>query len=167
RPFPCPLAGYSCAATFASKNEWKRHVSTQHVRLGFWRCALCPSSVDGGATVSFNDFNRKDLFAQHLRRMHFAPEQQQHHKHDRKPSTASTTSTTSSSTSSDNTSTTSTSQTTPTTTITETTMPAFQKTCYRRLRDPPPASTCLFCTRSFAGPGSWDERMEHVGRHFE
>jgi hypothetical protein len=105
RPFPCQLAPYGCEATFPSKNEWKRHVGTQHVKLGLWRCALCRrppvavsvgvataaanavaavAAADGGSAAAaaasgrrspavpapHNDFNRKDLFTQHLRRMH-------------------------------------------------------------------------------------------------
>jgi hypothetical protein len=89
RPFPCPLAPYGCEATFPSKNEWKRHVGTQHVKLGLWRCALCrrPPQASAAAAAAaaaaagngeapatpptqHNDFNRKDLFTQHLRRMH-------------------------------------------------------------------------------------------------
>ncbi|KAH7060618.1 hypothetical protein B0J12DRAFT_736935 [Macrophomina phaseolina] len=142
RPFPCPFAGYSCQATFASKNEWKRHVSTQHIRLGFWRCQLCPSTTDGGATTSYNDFNRKDLFAQHLRRMHMASQSGPKSSVRSPPPTKDAP-------------------------ITEDNMQDFQKKCYMRLRDPPPRSSCLFCNRSFEGPGSWDERIEHVGRHLE
>lgn len=78
RPYPCPLAPYGCTSTFRSKNEWKRHVSTQHVKLSVYRCPLCPSNASAaekqqqagsGVTLS-TDFNRKDLFTQHVRRMH-------------------------------------------------------------------------------------------------
>lgn len=144
RPFPCPFAGYSCQATFASKNEWKRHVSTQHIRLGFWRCQLCPTTTDGGTTTSFNDFNRKDLFAQHLRRMHMVSSPSSAYKGSARSPPP-----------------------TKNAPITEDSMPDFQRKCYMKLRDPPPRSSCLFCNRSFEGQGSWDERMEHVGRHFE
>lgn len=65
RPYTCPLTPYGCTSTFATKNEWKRHTISQHIRLGFWRCDLCPDRGSGP-----NDFNRKDLFTQHLRRMH-------------------------------------------------------------------------------------------------
>ncbi|KAI9662168.1 MAG: hypothetical protein M1831_002864 [Alyxoria varia] len=64
RPFTCPLSPYGCQKTFTSKNEWKRHISSQHICLGFWRCDLCTEST------APNDFNRKDLFTQHVRRMH-------------------------------------------------------------------------------------------------
>ena len=65
RPFVCPLAPYGCSGTFTSKNEWKRHINSQHICTGFWRCDLCPDRP-----ARPNDFNRKDLFTQHLRRMH-------------------------------------------------------------------------------------------------
>ena len=72
--FPCTFARYGCTSTFGSKNEWKRHVAIQHVQLGFYRCdvGVCnpdnrdPHSRDSG----YNDFNRKDLFTMHQRRMH-------------------------------------------------------------------------------------------------
>lgn len=35
------------------------------MRLGFWRCDQCPD-----VHCKPNDFNRKDLFIQHVRRMH-------------------------------------------------------------------------------------------------
>lgn len=138
RPFPCPLAPYTCQSTFASKNEWKRHVSTQHIRLGFWRCDLCPTTVDSNnpSTVYYNDFNRKDLFTQHLRRMHAAPVHQSARNNKIYP-------------------------------VNEDNLAEHQTRCYQHLRSAPPRSTCLFCGRTFSGPGSWDERMEHVGRHME
>jgi hypothetical protein len=143
RPFPCPLAIYSCTSTFSSKNEWKRHVSTQHVRIGFWRCDLCPPSHDATSTsVYYNDFNRKDLFTQHLRRMHASPASDS--KHIAVSSNGS--------------------EIPP---VNENTIPLHQNRCFRQLRSPPPASSCLFCPRTFSGQGSWEERMEHVGKHFE
>jgi hypothetical protein len=137
RPFPCPLTIYGCTSTFANKNEWKRHVSTQHVKLGYYRCSLCP------ADPSPNDFNRKDLFTQHLRRLHrptlpdfvgaryatFREKDTREH--------------------------------------TEAEILELQNSCWRVLRAAPPKSECLFCTRVFTGEGSWDERMEHVAGHME
>ncbi|KAI9809029.1 MAG: hypothetical protein M1825_002318 [Sarcosagium campestre] len=69
RPFACVFGAFSCHATFGSKNEWKRHVSAQHVRERFWRCDMgtCASLA---STRGPNDFNRKDLFMCHLQRMH-------------------------------------------------------------------------------------------------
>ncbi|KAF2278171.1 uncharacterized protein EI97DRAFT_440681 [Westerdykella ornata] len=138
RPFPCPLARYGCPSDFRSKNEWKRHVSTQHIKLGFWRCDLCAPTVDphDASTTYHNDFNRKDLFTQHLRRMHAAPPTCGPAKRKEFP-------------------------------VTEDNIKDVQERCYLRLRDTPPRSNCLFCDKSFVGPASWEERMEHVGRHLE
>ncbi|KAF2187090.1 hypothetical protein K469DRAFT_123483 [Zopfia rhizophila CBS 207.26] len=141
RPFLCPLAIYGCQSNFVSKNEWKRHVKTQHIKLGYWRCDLCLTTVDprDPSTTYYNDFNRMDLFTQHLRRMHAAPAHQ----------------------------TTSSRNNNKEYPVNEDNLAQHQKRCYQILRSPPPESACLFCDRNFAGPGSWDERMEHVGRHFE
>ena len=74
KSFPCPFHPFGCPATFPSKNEWKRHTASQHLQLGFFRCDLgaCHPDHSSGLTASrgFNDFNRKDLFTQHCRRMH-------------------------------------------------------------------------------------------------
>ncbi|KAF2197804.1 hypothetical protein GQ43DRAFT_190023 [Delitschia confertaspora ATCC 74209] len=142
RPFPCPLALYGCSSSFVSKNEWKRHVSTQHIKLGFWRCDLCSATIDTKDPNSLyhNDFNRKDLFTQHLRRMHAAPA-------GKKGSGGGM----------DN----------GEWPVCEDNITEHQRRCYMSLRLPPPQSSCLFCDRVFVGVGSWDERMEHVGRHLE
>lgn len=138
RPFPCPFAGYGCISTFSSKNEWKRHVSTQHIKAGFWRCDLCLPTNDPNddRTFYYNDFNRKDLFTQHLRRMHAAPK--------------------------DNTS-----RSTKEFPVNEDNLTEIQTRCLLTRRTPPQQSGCLFCPKTFAGPSSWDERMEHIGRHLE
>ncbi|EZF70942.1 hypothetical protein H105_06858 [Trichophyton soudanense CBS 452.61] len=41
RIFTCVFAPYGCTSSFASKNEWKRHVLSQHLQLGFYRCDQC------------------------------------------------------------------------------------------------------------------------------
>ena len=136
RPFPCPLAGYSCTSAFGSKNEWKRHISSQHLRLGFWRCDLCADH-----TERHNDFNRKDLFTQHLRRMHGDLLQASLNRTRAGAANAR-----------------------------DAAMDVEADTvkrCYRALRQAPMVSSCLFCTQRFEGAGSWEERVEHVGRHFE
>ncbi|KAK3060525.1 hypothetical protein LTS18_008352 [Coniosporium uncinatum] len=143
RPFSCPLAAYNCHSTFTSKNEWKRHVSTQHVRLGFWRCDLCTPSADA-SNPAHNDFNRKDLFTQHLRRMH---------SH-RLGSGIATTGRAGNANKS-------------TAQIPEEVIANYQKRCYKLLREAPYRSSCLFCSKHFEGPSSWEERMEHVGSHME
>lgn len=136
RAFPCTLANYGCSSTFTSKNEWKRHMSTQHIKLGYWRCDLCPPSVDqhDDSVRYYNDFNRKDLFTQHLRRMHAVASRTGGQK----------------------------SQATNDDVLTE-----HQTRCREQLRKPPQQSACLFCDMEFEGPTSWEERMEHVGKHLE
>ncbi|AEO55990.1 hypothetical protein MYCTH_2300382 [Thermothelomyces thermophilus ATCC 42464] len=103
RPFSCVFDFAGCNSTFGSKNEWKRHVATQHLLLNYWVCTegVCakvsqdhPPSPDqhqyaaAAATTTTTTtsssssttegkenprgaiFNRKDLFTQHLKRMH-------------------------------------------------------------------------------------------------
>ena len=144
RPFTCTFRSYGCPSTFGSKNEWKRHVSTQHLRLGIWRCKLdscLPKREDLLQEVplepTYNDFNRKDLFTQHLRRMHSpstsAPQQTQDEFN--------------------------------------ASLDRIAKDCLRDIRSPPPYSMCGYCPAEpatvFEGAGSWEARMEHVGRHLE
>ncbi|KAF2442210.1 hypothetical protein P171DRAFT_63610 [Karstenula rhodostoma CBS 690.94] len=138
RHFPCPLTMYGCLSTFSSKNEWKRHVSTQHIKLGFWRCNLCPTTVDphDPQSVYHNDFNRKDLFTQHLRRMHAAPANQSHRSQKGYP-------------------------------VNEDNIADHQKRCFQVLRETPAQSSCLYCDKTFTGPSSWENRMEHIGKHLE
>ena len=138
RYFPCPLTVYGCKSTFSSKNEWKRHIGTQHIKLGFWRCDLCATTVDphDHGSVYHNDFNRKDLFTQHLRRMHAAPPNQSHRSQREYP-------------------------------VTEDNIAGHQKRCFQLLRETPVRSKCLYCDETFTGPGSWEGRIEHIGRHLE
>lgn len=134
RSFACPFAPYGCTSTFGSKNEWKRHCQTQHMRLGFWRCDLCPHSEKKP-----NDFNRKDLFIQHVRRMHFqnngspAGKTKSLKKDDAE----------------------------------EKKLAIASQRCYITLRAPPHKTGCVFCEDTFEGSKAWDDRMEHVGRHLE
>ncbi|ETS81312.1 hypothetical protein PFICI_06314 [Pestalotiopsis fici W106-1] len=102
RPFVCVFQFAQCESTFASKNEWKRHVASQHLLLNYWLCQQdgCAklSNTSASATkptgtsrhrnanntgsqgpCSYGGlpngaiFNRKDLYTQHLRRMHSPP----------------------------------------------------------------------------------------------
>lgn len=131
--FPCPIQPYGCMSYFGSKNEWKRHVATQHMRLGFWRCDWCGDRKP-------NDFNRKDLFIQHVRRMH---------PNELLPSRSAS------------------ARKTGRDTPEEQAANAASTRCYRHLRPPPDNSSCLLCDVRFQGSSSWDERMEHLGRHLE
>ncbi|KAJ5937564.1 hypothetical protein N7454_003906 [Penicillium verhagenii] len=179
RTFVCSFASYGCESTFVSKNEWKRHVTSQHLQLGFYRCDVgkcaqhqhtpssplfsTPPSISAqsfmpaskytsrsksisnerGSTPplqnSTNDFNRKDLFTQHHRRMH-APWLQAGHR--RAPTEAEHGEF-------------------------EASLEEVRQRCWHGLRTPPLQSHCGFCGEMFTGEGSWDVRMEHIGRHFE
>lgn len=138
--FPCTFHHYGCCATFANKNEWKRHVSSQHLQLGYYRC-------DMGTCLDFqkgyNDFNRKDLFTQHCRRMH-APWSGNRSGNDGASKKEKENF--------------------------EKQLDTIRTRCWIDRRQAPNKSQCGFCDRKFVdGKDSrgWDERMEHVGRHFE
>ena len=164
RPFICTFQRYGCNATVGSKNEWKRHINVQHLHLETWRCDLdacafpgkpasgpsgqekqpnCTSSSAVSASpgkkansgeVQHHDFDRKDLFTQHIKRMHVPP-----------PSASQAAKT-----------------------DFETRIPEIQERCHRQLRSPPPRSRCIYCPdKVFEGPGSWTDRLEHVGKHLE
>ena len=88
RPFICTFHKYGCSSTVGSKNEWKRHINVQHMHLETWRCDIgvcappsCGSTDHKHTSPSpsgqlethaplYHDFDRKDLFTQHLKRMH-------------------------------------------------------------------------------------------------
>ncbi|RFU76066.1 hypothetical protein TARUN_6176 [Trichoderma arundinaceum] len=138
RPFPCAFSFAGCASTFGSKNEWKRHIASQHLCLTYYCCSACPQSSAEGKG---NEFNRKDLFTQHLRRMH-APFQIKRTiaKGDSKLQAE-----------------------------WDAHVKEMQQTCLVTRRHPPQKSACprKECNAIFEGPTSWDEWTEHVGRHME
>jgi hypothetical protein len=162
KQFTCTFSHYGCDAKFASKNEWKRHVSSQHLQLGFYRCDVgaCHPEHQNGASASqntkrYNDFNRKDLFTQHHRRMHTPwgnPKEGTKKQWEEF----------------------------------EESLEDVRSRCWRVRRNPPQRSGCGFCGRIFEdrdsdsdvgkkgenrdkdrGNNSWELRMEHVGKHFE
>lgn len=138
RPFPCAFSFAGCTSTFGSKNEWKRHIASQHLCLQYYRCSSCPQSAAEGKG---NEFNRKDLFTQHLRRMHapFAVKKSLA-KIDSRVQVE-----------------------------WETHLKDMQQSCLVTRRMPPSRSACPKpdCQTVFEGAGSWDEWTEHVGRHME
>ncbi|RPB02278.1 hypothetical protein L873DRAFT_447619 [Choiromyces venosus 120613-1] len=123
RPFLCVFYFAGCNQTFGSKNEWKRHVFSQHLQISYWPCDD-PLCNDRKAI-----FNRKDLFGQHLKRMHPPPE--------------------------------------GTKASTQRYMEEVIDRCRVERRKPPQNSRCGYCKQTFSGPQSWDQRMEHVGQHYE
>lgn len=138
RPFPCAFSFAGCTSTFGSKNEWKRHIASQHLCLQYYRCSQCPSSAAEGKG---NEFNRKDLFTQHLRRMHapFAIKKALT-KGDSKLQTD-----------------------------WENHVKEMQVSCLVTRREPPQHVACPKpdCLKEFEGHIAWDEWTEHVGRHME
>ncbi|KAM0245658.1 hypothetical protein ACHAQJ_010510 [Trichoderma viride] len=78
RPYTCVFHYAGCTARFDAKNEWKRHVSTKHLGLKYWVCTegKCADERQSsyqqraGLPPNGNIFNRKDLYTQHIRRMH-------------------------------------------------------------------------------------------------
>ncbi|TGO21948.1 hypothetical protein BPAE_0192g00160 [Botrytis paeoniae] len=172
RAFICVFDFAGCDSTFASKNEWKRHVSSQHLNLQAWVCTLgscgkVPLSShshsgsamrkggEGNANANANaqargygeikgaEFNRKDLFTQHLRRMHAPIEVKRKGKRNGEW---------------------------------EERVRVLQKSCERSRREAPERLGCPVrgCAERkeglgvwFEGRGCWDERMEHLGKHLE
>lgn len=143
RAFVCVFAFAGCTSTFTSKNEWKRHVSSQHLNLNSWVCDLgnCGKGGKrndaGASSIRGSEFNRKDLFTQHLRRMHAPFDVKRKNK--KNPEW-------------------------------EDEVRALQASCMRVKRLPPRKLACPVQTCDggmFEGHNCWDERMEHVGKHLE
>ncbi|PVH85157.1 hypothetical protein DL98DRAFT_607754 [Cadophora sp. DSE1049] len=153
RAYVCVFDFAGCSSTFASKNEWKRHVSSQHLNLTAWVCELgnCgghhskaghsipntkSSHSNGAAAITRgSEFNRKDLFTQHLRRMHVPLPVKR-----KKAGTDA---------------------------VWEDTIKSLQQTCLKIKRQAPTRLACPVCGTIFEGTGCWDDRMEHVGKHLE
>ncbi|KAI5808248.1 hypothetical protein DFH27DRAFT_545120 [Peziza echinospora] len=142
RPFPCVFKFAGCSHGFGAKNEWKRHVYSQHVLLNVYRCDynICKSD---NSNSKKGTFNRRDLFAQHLRRMHLSPEgiplpidavkENISNIHDH-----------------------------PHVDLSD-----IQDRCAHRLRTPPTRCICEVCNAMFEGENCWDDKMEHLGKHYE
>lgn len=142
RAFFCPLAPYGCSSAFNAKNEWKRHALTQHFRLGFWRCDQCTDSPERP-----NDFNRKDLFVQHVRRMHptnaAMPSTSNSKKKGRAHGRGGRVATV------------------------EAALNKIAARCYQRTLTAPESCACIFCEDRFEGEGAMEIWTEHVGKHME
>ncbi|KAI1439108.1 hypothetical protein GGR50DRAFT_1206 [Xylaria sp. CBS 124048] len=172
RPFTCIFEFAGCPSTFPSKNEWKRHCTSQHVVLQYWVCQQdgcaevsnkpsstskrspsgrrrnsCPSppaehhnhnqrhpSLPNGTI-----FNRKDLYTQHLRRMHVPA----HLKNKVKSKT-------------------------PVAEWEEQQRVCQNKALKTRCHLPEHmACPAPNCNARFDGRNAWDDRMEHVAKHLE
>ncbi|EXF82583.1 hypothetical protein CFIO01_13157 [Colletotrichum fioriniae PJ7] len=159
RPFVCVFNYAGCPSTFASKNEWKRHVSSQHLALQYWLCeqdgcskttnpptnrrssssSSCSVTPTPPALPNGAIFNRKDLYTQHVRRMHVPPHVRKAQKQ-KKP-----------------------------TPEWDEHLKSLQTDAEKIRCDLPKYMRCpaADCGHDFNGPQAWDERMEHVARHLE
>ncbi|KAK8048529.1 hypothetical protein PG994_010259 [Apiospora phragmitis] len=151
RPFVCVFAFAGCPSTFAAKNEWKRHVASQHLLLFYWLCnqGTC-TKVSNSSSSSIRSphapslpngaiFNRKDLYTQHVRRMHVPLNfKKQLNQKNTVPEW-------------------------------EDCVQSFQKEAHKPRCSLPEYMTCPAsgCAHMFNGPGAWDEHMEHLAKHLE
>jgi len=169
--FSCPLSPYGCESLFWSKNEWKRHVVTKHLRLGYYSCELCPHD---GARGQYTN-SRKDLFSQHIFRMHLqadnqAAQQRQRQQQSGPSSTYHNRSYSTSHVSNPAGATAafprraSTSSAGP---VTEAVTERYGDIYTRSwvvMRQPPQDTGCVFCGERFSGPAGCENWLEHVGR---
>ena len=151
RPFICTFHKYGCSSTVGSKNEWKRHINVQHMHLETWRCDVggcappsyaskehqhtspSPSGqLETHVSSLYHDFDRKDLFTQHLKRMH-SPANSASRAEKNKF---------------------------------ENSIDGIQKRCHRVLREAPTGTICPYCSHHPVFD-SWEDRVEHVGKHLE
>lgn len=142
--FRCVYDFAGCIQILSHKNEWKRHVAKQHVGLVAWTCKI------NGCRSSIGFFNRKDLFTQHLRRMHM-PSELFSAKHD-EPNLAQA-------------------LVADKIRIARTAwnrrVAQLQSECQVSRRQPPKHLGCPVhgCPVTFDGVDIWDAWMEHLGKH--
>lgn len=154
--FTCPLSPYGCESVFTSKNEWKRHVLTKHLKLGYYECSLCPTD---GMRAPYQNA-RKDLFSQHIWRMHLQSDDTGHIHQPAQRSALSTSSTTTRIH-------TRTGSTSSSGQVTEAVIEKYgdiYPDCYKSIRDAPQEAYCVFCGDRFRGDNSAENWLEHVGR---
>ncbi|KAF3287545.1 hypothetical protein TWF970_007265 [Orbilia oligospora] len=70
KPYLCIFGFVGCSARFGARNEWKRHIATQHLFLYRYICDHQDCVEKNKAKTAFN---RGDLFMKHLERMHAIP----------------------------------------------------------------------------------------------
>ena len=175
RPFVCVFNFAGCDSTFASKNEWKRHVSSQHLLLHYWLCdqESCAHTKNGPPSPSVAPqttsnkrsrgraqeesinvapqlpngaiFNRKDLYTQHLRRMHTPLHIKKAVKAGKKSSGSGAHP------------------------DWDEHIRVLQQSAVQERCQLPTHMTCPApgCKQAFNGADAWDQRMEHVARHLE
>ncbi|CAI6100204.1 unnamed protein product [Clonostachys chloroleuca] len=79
-PFSCIFEFAGCNDRFSAKNEWKRHVLCGHVvsKVNVCSYGVCADDNDKPSNTKYIDvqgrqFNRKDLYDCHMRRVHTHP----------------------------------------------------------------------------------------------
>jgi hypothetical protein len=65
RPYGCTFL--ACGKKFGSKNDWKRHESSQHFQIETWRCDGDRPEGDACSKVCY----RKQTFQEHLKKEHY------------------------------------------------------------------------------------------------
>lgn len=71
RPYGCTFS--RCHERFGSKYDWKRHENSQHFQPECWKCGLCLNNQNRrGPTHSSHLFYKRDLYKDHLRKVHAA-----------------------------------------------------------------------------------------------
>lgn len=66
RPYACTFA--KCSKTFGSKNDWKRHETSQHCQLEIWRCD--EDSADRPGEECGKACHRRESLRSHLEKDH-------------------------------------------------------------------------------------------------
>ncbi|TLD21544.1 hypothetical protein PspLS_09191 [Pyricularia sp. CBS 133598] len=217
RPFVCIFAFAGCDANFPSKNEWKRHVMSQHLLLHYWICTqeTCAHTDNNGVSASAAPvsgrsgshrtpsanaprvgslrgrnscaiapaassltpglqrfgpplpngaiFNRKDLFTQHVRRMHMPQEIREQQKVAGEQQGGSSSGCKKKASSADKAS--GGEQLAGWDKHVKNLQQAAEKERCRL----PTSMACPVesCEEQFIGVDAWDLRMEHLARHFE
>ncbi|CAM1500687.1 Fc.00g098490.m01.CDS01 [Cosmosporella sp. VM-42] len=72
RPYGCTFL--NCPKTFGSKNDWKRHESSQHWQLETWQCEDMRSDQQKPCKKAFQ---RRESFKNHLQRDHMVSDAKQ------------------------------------------------------------------------------------------
>ncbi|TGZ77943.1 hypothetical protein EX30DRAFT_173645 [Ascodesmis nigricans] len=137
RPFRCLYRFAGCEYLFKAKNEWKRHIITQHTQPFTWKCDE-PMCNEKGKRA----FKRKDLYGAHLKRCH-APNDKPHGGKEH-PAYLKVFEV-----------------------WWKTTVPELQDKAKMLDRLHPERARCVFCGRLFKEDKAWDQMLEHVGQHYE
>ncbi|KPM36308.1 hypothetical protein AK830_g10259 [Neonectria ditissima] len=148
RVFACVLKFAGCDEAFASKNEWKRHAQAQHMNFHLWLCThgSCGSFradddlITEPKLTHGRMFRRKDLFSQHVRRMHIFSSSSKKNKGGKHATPEE-----------------------------DEKLKKMQKQAFLERCKVPQHLNCPVssCGHEFRGDGAWDGLMEHVAHHLD